>query len=97
MLPSPLVLTCPGQINLINKFNEILIGGLFSLTRFKHRKLDFSLSLFGLKFSTCLRECSPITHFANTKGVMPFGSALVNCHYHRPFPRCSHGRWQYTT
>src|ERR1051325_5884658 len=58
---------------------------------------EFWSQPFGLDLGPCLRECSPITDAADTERVVPSVSPFVNWHCHCPFPRCSHGRRQFTT
>src|ERR1051325_8852068 len=58
---------------------------------------EFWSQPFGLDLGPCLRERSPITDAAYTERVVPSVSPFVNWHCHCPFPRCSHGRRQFTT
>jgi len=68
-----------------------------TISSFINLLANLRLSLLSLDLGPCLRECPPIPDAADTERVVPSVSSFVNWHCHCPFPRCSHGRRQFTT
>ena len=97
ILERPLVLSRPGFIDTLYKLLERCLTSRPTISAVINLLANFRLGLFSLELSPCLRERSPIPDSADTERVVPSVSPFVNWHCHCPFPRCSHGRRQFTT
>src|SRR6185503_7393746 len=93
----PLILSGPRSINLLYKLLERCLTSRSTISTVIDLLANLCLGLLSLDLVPCLRERSPIPDSADTECVVPSVSPFVNWHCHCPFPRCSHGRRQFTT